>query len=481
MQPLHGLLDMLVLRTLLFGPLHGYGVAKAIRNSSTDALDIEFGSLYPALKRLELKGWILSSWEVSEQNRRAKYLPAHRQRAEAAPGGARRVEPVRSGGRAGDGGAAGGTVMSGWRKLNYWISPRARRAEERDIQEELESLRQLAEPGELGNLTLAAEDARSQFGRLWFERLGQDLRYALRSMRHHKAFTTVVVASLALGIGANTAIYSFMEAIVLRPLPVQDPGSLVVMKWRAKTYTLARSGMMWSTNGSSSDKITGTISSIFPYPALGVFQEQRGVLSSAFGYFSASRLALTAQGETEAVKAQFVSGGYFDGMGVVPAAGRLVQPADDTPGTSAVAVLSERFSLRRFGTPEAAVGQTVRVNDKPFAVIGVAPAAFFGAEPGAIPDVYIPLHADSLLTPGPNTNSKYLDDHLYWLEIMGRLQPGVSVAQAQAILAPPFHQYRVLPLRRRRNNSTTCQGSACSLASAVSTACAASTRGRSSS
>ena len=73
MQPLHGLLDMLVLRTLIFGPLHGYGVAKAIHASSTEALDIEFGSLYPALKRLELKGWIDSSWEISEQNRRAKY------------------------------------------------------------------------------------------------------------------------------------------------------------------------------------------------------------------------------------------------------------------------------------------------------------------------------------------------------------------------------------------------------------------------
>jgi PadR family transcriptional regulator, regulatory protein PadR len=73
MQPLHGLLDMLVLRTLILGPLHGYGVAKAIRTSSTEALDIEFGSLYPALKRLELKGWIDSKWEISEQNRRAKY------------------------------------------------------------------------------------------------------------------------------------------------------------------------------------------------------------------------------------------------------------------------------------------------------------------------------------------------------------------------------------------------------------------------
>ena len=88
--------------------------------------------------------------------------------------------------------------------------------------------------------------------------------------------------------------------------------------------------MSWSTGGSSFDKTTGTVSSIFPYPALPVFQESRDVLSAAFCYFSASRLALTAQGETDAVKGQYVSGGYFDGMGVVPLAGRLVQPEDDT-------------------------------------------------------------------------------------------------------------------------------------------------------
>jgi hypothetical protein len=87
-----------------------------------------------------------------------------------------------------------------------------------------------------------------------------------------------------------------------------------------------------------------TVSSIFPYPALAVFQESRGALTTAFGYFSASRLALTAQGETDAVKGQYVSGGYFDGMGVVPAAGRLLQPQDDNPGDSAVAVLSDRFT-----------------------------------------------------------------------------------------------------------------------------------------
>ena len=329
--------------------------------------------------------------------------------------------------------------MSRWRKLNYWISSRARRAEDREIQEELEALRQFAQPGELGNLTLAAEDARSQFGRIWFERLGQDLRYALRSMRHNKSFTAIVVASLALGIGANTAIYSFMEAIVFRPLPVREPESLVVMKWRAKGYGLARSGMSWSTGGSSFDKTTGTVSSIFPYPALAVFQDRRDVLSTAFGYFSTTNLALTAHGETDPVNGQYVSGGYFDGMGVIAVAGRLVQPQDDNPDTSAVAVLSERYSRRRFGTPESAVGQAVRINDKPFTVIGVTPASFFGAEPGKIPDVYVPLRADAVLTPG--SGSTYVDDHYYWIEIMGRLNPGVGLQQAQALLAPAFHQY----------------------------------------
>jgi predicted permease len=329
--------------------------------------------------------------------------------------------------------------MKVWRRLNYWINPSARRTEDDDINQELEALRQLAEPGELGNLTLAAEDARGQISVLWLERLWQDARYALRSMRHNKAFTAVVVGSLALGIGANTAIYSFLEAVVLRSLPVRDPQALVVMKWRAKGYALARSGMMWTTDGSRSDRNTGTISSIFPYPALATFQQRPDVLASAFGYVSASRLSVTAQGETEAVKGQFVSGGYFDGMGVVPAAGRLVQPSDDAFGAGPVAVLSERLSRRRFVTPDGAIGQTVRINDKPFTVVGVAPASFFGAEPGAVPDVYMPLHADSVLNAG--ADSKYLDDHFYWLEIMGRLQPGVTIADAQAQLAPALHQY----------------------------------------
>ena len=123
--------------------------------------------------------------------------------------------------------------MSLWTKLAYLLPSRSRAAE-RDMREELASLKEMAGPGELGNLTLAAEDARAAWTWLWLERLGQDLRYARRSMFHNKAFTALAVLSLALGIGANTAIYSFMESILLRSLPVAEPGSLVVMKWRSQ-------------------------------------------------------------------------------------------------------------------------------------------------------------------------------------------------------------------------------------------------------
>jgi macrolide transport system ATP-binding/permease protein len=329
--------------------------------------------------------------------------------------------------------------VSFWRKFRY-LAPWIRRAEDRDIDEELASLRDMAGPGELGNLTLAAEDARGALSWMWLERLRQDVRYAFRSMAHHKGFTLLVVTSLALGIGATSAIYSFMESIMFRSLPVRDPQALVIMKWRAKTYTLAKSGMTWSTSGSAHDPETGTVSSIFPYSALKVFEDADDVLASAFCYFSVNRHAVTAGGETEPVKGHQVSGNYFAGMGVTPAAGRLIQPADDVVGAPGVAVISERLATRRLGGADAAVGQTIRFNDKPLTVVGVVPASFFGAEPGAVPDVYLPMRAEWIFDAAGAT-AKYADDHFYWLEIMARLKPGVTIAQAQAALAPRFARF----------------------------------------
>ena len=341
--------------------------------------------------------------------------------------------------------------MSAWSKLKY-LRPSRRRAEERDMREELESLKAMAEPGELGNLTLAAEDAREAWTWMWLERLVQDVRYAGRSMGHNKAFTALAVLSLALGIGANTAIYSFMEAILLRSLPVADPGSLVVMKWRAGQYTSAASkGHSWSTEGTHVDPGGGIISTQFPYPALEVFQRNTEVLSSAFAYFGDDRLSLTTLGETESVKGQYVSGDYFGGIGVQPAAGRLIFRSDDHE-TASVAVLSHRFSQRRFGEAGRAIGQAIRINDRPFTVVGVAPPGFFGAEPGSVPDVYVPLTARALVV--PRMRRQDLDPNFYWIEIMARLAPGVSVARAQAVLEPQFRQFVESTVSTERQRAT---------------------------
>ncbi len=446
MEPLHGLLDMLVLQTLILGPLHGYGIAKSIHDRSDEALAIEFGSLYPALKRLELKGWIASKWDLSEHNRRAKYLSAHAGRQKKASARAVRLAAFRLGHHPGHEDRTGGPVMTIWKKL-LLLLPSRRRAAERDMQEELESLRDMAEPHELGNLTLVAEDGRATWSWRWLEHLGQDLRYARRSMLHDKTFTALAALSLALGIGANTAIYSFTESILLRSLPVSEPEALVIMTWRARSsYTsAASSGMSFSTGGSYSDPTEGYIGSQFSYPALEIFQRNTDVLSSAFCYFVADRLHLTIDDATEVVRGQYVSGSYFSGMGVPPAAGRLILAGDDEEGAASVAILSHRFSQLRFGDARQAVGRTVRINDKPFSVVGVTPPGFFGAEPGSVPDVFVPMHAQAVIeSAGVMTstlNRNHLNPNYYWIEIMGRLAPGVSLAQAQAVLAPQFRRF----------------------------------------
>jgi macrolide transport system ATP-binding/permease protein len=329
--------------------------------------------------------------------------------------------------------------MSLWSKLTCLLPSRSRAAE-RDMREELESLRGMAGPGELGNLTLAAEDARAAWTWMWLERLGQDLRYAGRSMFHNKAFTALAVLSLALGIGANTAIYSFMESILLRSLPVPESESLVVMQWRAeKQASTASSGISFSTGAPHTDPKGGRIGTQFPYPALELFERNTALLSTAFAYFVVERLSLTIDEETEAAKGQYVSGDYFRGMGVRPAAGRLILAGDDKAGDETVAVLSHRFSQRRFGDARLAVGRTIRINDKSFSVVGVTPPGFFGAEPGSVPDVYVPMRARMLLEPA--WASAFLNPNFSWIEIMGRLKPGVGLAQAQAVLAPQFRRF----------------------------------------
>ena len=340
-----------------------------------------------------------------------------------------------------------------FRRLLYYFR---RRQFEADLDEEMEHHAALSGQPKFGNITLLKEDSRAMWTWPFWEQLGQDLRYALRTMANNKTFTALAALSLALGIGANTAIYSFMDSILLRSLPVQNPESLVMLNTRsqprnaspsqAKGKQAKRESVMHSsmtTSGSSyNDPKTGFNGGVFPYPAFELFQKSDPIFSSVFAYYGAGPLNLTIKGQADVANGEYVSGDFFRGLGVPPAAGRLIAGDDDKAGAPAVAVVSYSFSQRRFGGAANAEGQSILINNVPFTVIGVAPPEFFGIDPAALPDYYLPMHANLLLQLGPilSANS-YLDQNFYWIEIMARLRPGVSMEHAQATLAPQFHQW----------------------------------------
>src|SRR5262249_5972379 len=150
----------------------------------------------------------------------------------------------------------------------------------------------------------------------WLERLGQDLRYGCRTLRKNPLFAAMAVLSLALGIGANTAIYSFMEAILMRALPVQRPGELVIVNWHSKGVPRVVHGLNGTWYG---DPRTGFTSGNYPYPALELLRANNTVLSTLFAFQNVGRLNLRVQGQAELAGGQFVSGGFFSGLGVPPA------------------------------------------------------------------------------------------------------------------------------------------------------------------
>src|SRR5437868_14360681 len=289
------------------------------------------------------------------------------------------------------------------RRLRYWIES-ARRSEE--LREEME-LHLAEKAAELQANGMTVEDARAEarrrFGnvglkqeesreiwitRFWSE-LGQDVRYGCRTITANKAFSAVAVLSLALGIGANTAIYSFMESILLRSLPVADPESLVVLNWHSRPpkdgdkesvhVVHGLQGIFWPGDKGA------MFSGIFPYPAFETLREENPVFSTLFGYFNGLNRNLAIRGQATSASTEYVTGEYFRGLAVSPAAGRLIDSEDDRPGAAPVAVISFATSQNRFGGPPNAIGQPILVDNVPFTVIGVAPPEFFGVDPAVAP------------------------------------------------------------------------------------------------
>jgi macrolide transport system ATP-binding/permease protein len=308
---------------------------------------------------------------------------------------------------------------------------------------------------QFGNTLQLKEAGRDVWGWASLERLFQDLRYGWRTLRKNPLFAAMAVLSLALGIGANTAIFSFMDAILMRGLPVHHPGELVILNWHTKDFPAVVHGMHGSWYN---DPQIGWNSGDYPFPAFELLRTSNSALSSMFGFADAGRLNLNVQGQADLVDGELVSGNFFSSLGVRPAAGRLITEEDDRAGATPVVVISHNYWRRRFAEGNDAIGRSILLNRTTFRIAGVCAPDFSGVNPADAPDLFIPLHAAPLLAEDPQDDAqgRFFDKNFYWLEIMGRLRPGTSIRGAQADLAARFALRQQHSFHRGRESRSTC-------------------------
>ncbi|MES1261012.1 MAG: ABC transporter permease, partial [Acidobacteriota bacterium] len=247
----------------------------------------------------------------------------------------------------------------------------------------------------------------------------RDLRYAVRVLRRSPLFTGVAILSLALGIGANAAIFTLINQLILQQLPVRQPEQLVLLTARGKHYG--------SNNGPNA----------LSYPMYQDFRDRNQVFSGMFAR-RGTTLSLSFNGRTELAAGELVSGNYFPVLGVNAAIGRVLSASDDlVQGANPVAVLSYRYWKTRFNADRGVVGRGIVINGRPFTIIGVSAPAFDGIAPGYSPQIRVPLTMNDVFS----EQFKQLNDRRRrFVQVFGRLRPGVTMEQAKASLQPLFHQ-----------------------------------------
>ncbi len=251
----------------------------------------------------------------------------------------------------------------------------------------------------------------------------QDIRYALRMLAKNPAFACVVILTLALGIGANAAIFSLLDKVLLQSLPVTNPDQLAVLT-------------------SYDPKEGPDIDSSFSYPMYQDLRDRNSVFSGVIARAGA-QMNVSYGDQTERVRGELVSGNFFEVLGVRPWAGRLFTQDDDrNPGAHPVAVLSYRFWESRFNKDPNLIGQTILVNEKPVTVLGVTPPGFYGVSLSNNPDVRVPMMMTPVFNPLPPTRMQ--SRRHQWLSVMARRKADVSPEQAQASLSVLYQQIREL-------------------------------------
>lgn len=255
------------------------------------------------------------------------------------------------------------------------------------------------------------------------ESLAQDLKFGARMLRRSPSFFAFAVITLAVGIGANTAVFSIFEQVLLRQLPVPEPDRLVILR-----SPVSRPGHTWS-DGSDEES--------FAFPDYLTLRDGNNVFSGLAATHPVE-VSAAVRGQPEIVSAELVSGNYFETLGVSPALGRLLTPGDDQIGKeNPVVVLSYDYWKSAMGSDPSILNQRVLINDQPMTVVGITRGGFSGDQVGQTPSFFIPISLKPKITPNWNGLDDYND---YWVHMLGRLKPGASRDQAQAQLQVLFHQ-----------------------------------------
>ncbi|MGB6609279.1 MAG: ABC transporter permease [Acidobacteriaceae bacterium] len=260
-----------------------------------------------------------------------------------------------------------------------------------------------------------------------------DLKYAWRQLWKSPGFAATAIVTLALGIGATTAIFTMFDQVLLRVLPVERPQELVRLNWHG------------SFSGSA-NTFGGDIGEYYSYPMYKDLRDRNQVFSGMLATMR-TNVGVSWQNQAADERAEIVSGNYFQVLGLRPLAGRLFNASDETvKDANPVVVLSYDYWRTRFGASREVIGQTLRINGHPFTIVGVAPENFHTAIGGYRPSIFVPVTMSEVAMPW-TTSRHNLDNHLsLWLTVVARLKPGVTISQAQASLAPLWHSLRAQEL-----------------------------------
>ncbi|HEV2490656.1 MAG TPA: ABC transporter permease [Candidatus Acidoferrales bacterium] len=266
-------------------------------------------------------------------------------------------------------------------------------------------------------------------------RLLQDFRYGLRMLAKSPGFAAVAILTLALGIGANTAIFSLVDAVMLRSLPVRNPNQLVIFQWHAR-HNWEGSHEYSSFGDCGESGISGPSGCSFPLPIFEQMHSQTNAFSGVMACAGPASLDLSGNGPASIVRGEIVSGDYFSTLGVNASIGRTLALGDDSPSALPVAVLSYDYWQSEFGGNRSALGRTILLNKVAFTIVGVSEPRFTNLSPGKTQDLWLTIAMVPRLQIDWGSKIEGLTN--WWLLIMARLQPGVSMGQAQTAASVVF-------------------------------------------